>query len=84
MINSLNSVSFAGLHPYGTGNDGGIARAQAYGYAREMARKVDEFSRNMERRHALGLISNDEYRRFSKSSFEDRMRHLQSPCTPCY
>lgn len=84
MINSLNSVSFAGLHPYGTGNDGGIARAQAYGYACRMAQRVDEFTRDMERRHQYGLISDAEYRRFSKSSFEDRMRHLQSPCTPCY
>ena len=84
MINSVNSVSFASLHPYGMGNDGSLARARAYGYAREMARRVDEFSRNMERRHALGQISDAEYRRFSKSSFEDRVRHLQSPCTPCY
>ena len=84
MIRPINSINFAGLHPYGTGNDGGIRRAQEYGSSIRMAQRVDEFTENMRRRHEYGLVTDAEYNRFLKSSFADRVRHLQSPCTPCY
>ena len=80
MINSVSSLSFKGLHPYGTGNDGSIARAQAYGYACRMAQRADELRQTKMREYSCGLISDRELKKFMSAPTDRLIRYLESPC----
>ena len=81
MINYVNSVSFKGLHPYGTGNDGSFARAQAYGYAKRMAERADQLRRDKVMQYRCGMIDSHEFERFMKAPTSKLIEYIESPCT---
>ena len=81
MINSVSSVNFQGLHPYGT-HDNTFLRNQGRGHYRDMVQRADEFRQRKMREYSAGLISQGELERFISAPTDRIIRYLESPC--CY
>ena len=81
MINSISSVNFQGLHPYGT-HDNTFTRNQGRGHYRDMVQRADELRQSKVREYSCGLISKGEFDRFMSASTDSIIRYMESPC--CY
>ena len=89
MISPINSVNFKG-HILGMGqwHSHGYAypRGGTYSHERErdLVQRAIELTERKEREYRCGLMSNEEYSRFCKTSLTDRIRYLDGRSSYLY